>query len=307
MEGHGYAILLAFLVVAPVGALLALPALRLQGLYLALATMAFASMVEYVFFVQPWALGTVNRKVDRLQLFGLDFSSPRAFLLLVTAVFGLSGIAVIALRRGAWGRRLVALRDSEAASATVGVNILETKVAVFMLSAGMAGFAGAFMAQYYETVNAGQFTMLGGLTIVLSLVIGGVSLVAGALFAGVFGLVTVLIRESWNLSLWRAIEYLAPGLAALGIIQNPSGAVVAIGEGFAPLLPWRKDAKRDAELTKAANAEPEVGDLGLERPFTEADVLLVDRALGITNDVQRIPVRAANGARQPVSAPQAGG
>jgi ribose/xylose/arabinose/galactoside ABC-type transport system permease subunit len=118
------------------------------------------------------------------------------------------------------------------AAATVGVNVLETKVAVFMLSAGMAGFAGAFLAQYYETINQAQFSMLGGLVIVLTLVIGGVALVSGALFAGVFGLGLILIQQTWHLTLFRALEFLAPGLAALGIIQNPSGAVVAIGRGL---------------------------------------------------------------------------
>jgi hypothetical protein len=83
-----------------------------------------------------------------------------------------------------------------------------------------------------------------------------------------------------------SLEYLAPGLAAFGIIQNPSGAVVAIGEGFARLLPWRHDARRDYEEAKELNAEPEVGDLGLARPFTAPDVLLVDRELGISNDVR---------------------
>jgi branched-chain amino acid transport system permease protein len=297
-EGHAYAVLLAALIVMPVGALLALPALRLQGLYLALATMAFAATVEYVFFTQPFALGTQNRKVERLHLLGMDFASTRSFLLLVTAVFGLAGIGVIALRRSALGRRFVALRDSEAASATVGVNILETKVAVFALSAGMAGFAGAFLAQYYETVSGQQFGMLAGLTIVLQLVIGGVAMVAGALFAGLFGLFTILIKENWHLSLWRALEYLAPGLAALGVINNPSGAVIPIGDGFAPLLPWRKDARREAEELKEANAEPEVGDLGLTRAFTEADVLIADRALGVTNDIPRVVLR--NGEREGV-------
>ncbi|MCU1427175.1 MAG: branched-chain amino acid ABC-type transport system, permease component [Actinomycetia bacterium] len=294
MHGHWYAVVLAALLVVPVGALLALPAMRLQGLYLALATMAFASMVEFVFFTQPWALGTQDRKVQRLHLFGAHFASTRSFLLLVTAVFGLTGIGVVALRRSALGRRFVALRDSEAASATVGVNILETKVLVFMLSAGMAGFAGAFMAQYYETVSGGQFQMLAGLSIVLALVIGGVATVAGALFAGMFGLGLVLVKDNWHLSLWKALEYLAPGLAAIGIIQNPSGAVVAIGEGFAPLLPWRKDARRDADALREANAEPEVGNLGLARPFSEADVLIVDRALGITNDVPRATARVGS-------------
>ena len=127
--------------------------------------------------------------------------------------------------------------------------------------------------------------MIAGLPIVLALVIGGVGFVAGALFAGVFGLVTLIIQDDWHISLWIGLVYLAPGLAVLGIIQNPSGAVVPIGEGFARLLPWRHDARREYEEMTAATAEPEVGELGLERPFEEADVLLVDRALGISNDV----------------------
>jgi hypothetical protein len=127
---------------------------------------------------------------------------------------------------------------------------------------------------------------------VLALVIGGVGFVAGALFAGIFGLTLIIVQSDWHLSLWLGITYLAPGLAVLGIIQNPSGAVVPIGEGFARLLPWRKDAKLEYQEMVAANAEPEVGELGIERPFAEADVLLVDRGLGISNDVPR-PVTAA--------------
>ena len=292
-NGHAYAVLLAALVVIPVGALLALPALRLQGLYLALATLAFASLVELVFFIQPFALGTQSRLAGRVTLFGMHFNGTRTFLLLVTAVFGIVGVGLVALRRGAFGRRLIALRDSEAAASTVGVNVLETKVAVFMLSAAMAGFAGAFLAQYYESINQAQFTMLGGLPIVLALVIGGVATVSGALFAGMFGLALIIIQATWHLTLFRAIEFLAPGLAALGIIQNPSGAVVPIGEGFAPLLPWRHDARTEADEVKAALADPEVGDLGLDRPFTEADVIILDRGLAITNEVPR-PITPAS-------------
>jgi hypothetical protein len=127
--------------------------------------------------------------------------------------------------------------------------------------------------------------MVAGLPIVLALVIGGVGFVAGALFAGVFGLVTVMIQENWHISLWLSLIYLAPGLAVLGIIQNPRGAVVPIGEGFARLLPWRHDARLDYEEQKAADAEPEVGVLGLERGFDEADVLLIDRELGVSNEL----------------------
>jgi branched-chain amino acid transport system permease protein len=288
------AVLFATLVTIPVGALLALPAMRLQGLYLALATLAFAATVEAIVYAQPWAIGDLNRNVERISPFGIDFNSPRSFLILMTVIFGLAGIGVQAMRRGAFGRRMLALRDSEAASATVGINIFVTKVTVFSLSAGMAGFAGAFLAMRYGQLAAQnpnpQFGLLAGLAIVLALVIGGVGFVAGALFAGVFGLITVIIQENWHLSIWSQLAVLAPGLAILGIIQNPSGAVVPIGEGFARLLPWRHDARRDYEEQKARDAEPEVGELGLERGFDEAEVLYIDRQLGISDDVPRVPV-----------------
>jgi hypothetical protein len=207
---------------------------------------------------------------------------------MVTIVFGICGLGIVALRRSPFGRRLIALRDSEAASVTVGVNVFETKVAVFSLSAAIAGFAGAFVVMnhgVFAQPPMNGFETLPGVAIVLALVIGGVGFVAGALFAGVFGLITQIIQDDWHLSLWLSIVYLAPGLAVLGIIQNPSGAVVPIGEGFARLLPWRKDAQREYEELKATNAEPEVGELGIERPFEEADVLLVERTLGVSNDL----------------------
>jgi branched-chain amino acid transport system permease protein len=286
-------VFLAALVTVPIGALFAFPAMRLQGLYLALATLAFAAMVEEIFYTQPFAVGPGERAVTRVHLLGIDFSSPRSFMMLVTVVFGLCAVAVVALRRSAFGRRLVALRDSEAASVTVGVNVLETKLVVFALSAGIAGFSGAFFAMNFQTLsNAQGFEMIAGLPIVLALVIGGVGFVSGALFAGVFGFITLYVQDQWHISLWIALTYLAPGLAVLGIIQNPSGAVVAIGEGFARLLPWRDDARREYEEMTAANAEPEIGDLGLARPFTEPDVLLVDRELRISNELPRAPVPA---------------
>lgn len=295
-HGSIWAVLLAALVTVPVGALFAFPAMRLQGLYLALATLAFAAMVEEVFFSQPFAVGVGERDVARVHLLGIDFSSPKSFLILVTVVFGLCGIGIVALRRSAFGRRLVALRDSEAASVTVGVNILETKLVVFALSAGIAGFAGAFLAMSAGKLSGSTgFEALSGLPIVLALVIGGVGFVSGALFAGIFGLSLVIVQSDWHISLWVGVTYLAPGLAVLGIIQNPSGAVVAIGEGFARLIPWRHDARKDYEEMTAAAAEPEVGELGLERGFKEADVLLVDRGLGISNDVPRGVATARRG------------
>lgn len=294
-HGSLLAIVLATLVTIPIGAIMALPALRLQGLYLALATLAFASMCEYVVFNQPELLGSQSRYVDRLQIFGFHFSSNRTYLVLITAVFGLASVGVVALRHSAFGRRLVAMRDSEAASATIGVNILETKVLVFMLSAGIAGFAGAFLAQQLGSLSSSSFPMLQGLAMVLALVIGGVGAVAGALFAGVFGFGLIFIKETWHLSLWRSLEILGPGLAALGIIRNPSGAVMRIGDSFAPLLPWRVDAKEREAADKARMARPEIGELGLTRPFTDADIAEIERELGVADDLNAHIPHTPNG------------
>ena len=85
-HGSLWAVLLAALICMPVGALLALPAMRLHGLYLALATMAFASMVDFIFYSQPFAVGTRSLPVEHLRLFGLRFEGLRGFLLLVTAL-----------------------------------------------------------------------------------------------------------------------------------------------------------------------------------------------------------------------------
>jgi branched-chain amino acid transport system permease protein len=296
-HGSVLAIALALLVTIPIGAIISIPALRLQGLYLALATLAFASMAEYVIFTQPELLGSQSAYVERLKIFGLNFSGNHVFLILITTVFGLTSVGVVALRRSAFGRRLVAMRDSEAASATIGVSVLETKVVVFMLSAAIAGFAGAFLAQQLGSLSPQNFVMLQGLPIVLALVIGGVASVAGALFAGVFGFLLIYVKETWHLSLWRSLEILGPGLTALGIIRNPSGAVVPIGDAFAPLLPWRKDAKARAAIDKARTALPEIGELGITRPFTTSDIVAIERELGVADDLNAHLTHAANGDR----------
>ena len=141
-NGSPWGLLVAAAVAVPIGLLMALPALRLQGLYLALATMAFARMAEFVIFDQPEVFGNAGRRLAPLTIFGFGFNEPfsllgiefpadSAYLLLVTALFCIVGLGVVALRRGRFGRRLVAMRDSPAACATLGVNLFSTKLAVF--------------------------------------------------------------------------------------------------------------------------------------------------------------------------------
>jgi branched-chain amino acid transport system permease protein len=186
--GHGgslFGLLMAAVIAGGVGALVALPALRLRGLYLALATMAFASAMDNAFF--PWSAvfgfnGSVV--VATPNLFGLHVSSDKAFTIFLAVVFALFSIGVLALRRGPFGRVLVGMKDSEAACATLGLSLTTTKLAVFTLSAAMAGVAGALFGAAQSVAGATNFEMFESLLILAVVAIGGASVCSGALAGG---------------------------------------------------------------------------------------------------------------------------
>lgn len=292
-QGHPWAVLLAGLATAPAGTFVSLVAVRLQGLYLGLATFAFAYITADIILLQPFAFGGQSLDAPRQTWFGFDVDDNQQYLILVTIVFAVIGVGLLALRNGPLGRRLVAMRDSEAASATVGVNLRETKVAVFTFSAAIAGVGGAFIAMYHEHVAVQEFAALLSLGLVLQMAIGGLGFITGAVFAGVFQLPIQIVIEKWpNVSLLRGLERIAPGFGSLGIIQNPDGAVVAIGEGFAPLLPGRADAKAQQKAVRkqrAARYDVESAELGLSTPISVSAVSAIERKLGVTADLARAP------------------
>ncbi|HEY3723707.1 MAG TPA: ATP-binding cassette domain-containing protein [Acidimicrobiia bacterium] len=246
--GNPLLLLVGAIVAVPFGVLMALPALRLRGLYLALATMAFARMAEFVIFDQPEVFGGQGRNIADLKFFGTDISAPftlfgidfprdAGFLILTGVLFGVVGMIVVALRRGGYGRRLVAMRDSPAACATLGVNLSRTKLSVFMLSAAIAGFAGALLGTARGTASTLDFQMLTGLPYLLLLVVGGASIVSGALLGGVllqlFTWITVIFPHGLsipgiNLDVVDLEAKLGPGLAGISIGRNPEGVITDI-------------------------------------------------------------------------------
>ena len=228
--GNPLGLLVAAAVAVPFGVLMALPALRLQGLYLALASMAFAVMAIPLFFSQPEILGTNGRALVTPRFLGIDFDDPANFLVLAAVAFALLGLFVVWLRRGRFGRRLLALRDSPAASATIGVNLMWTKLLVFALAAAMAGFAGGLLATFRGTVGSTDFAMLLGIPFLLLLVVGGVGTVSGALIGGVSTVLLLIVQDEvsfvvFGVSVLVALTRIGPGLAALGVSRNPEGMV----------------------------------------------------------------------------------
>src|SRR5699024_4793948 len=100
-------------------------------------------------------------------------------------VFCLVVVLLTALRRSTYGEKLLALKDSQAAAATLGMDTRRAKLGVFALSAALAGVGGALHGAAVGSVSADQFTFFAGLPIALLVVVGGVGSAWGALTASV--------------------------------------------------------------------------------------------------------------------------
>ncbi len=239
---------------AAVGAVVALPALRLRGLYLALATLAFAQAMDTGFFLNEHTFGiSGSLAIGRVSLPGVSLDSDESFLVFLCVVFALVSIGLLALRRGSYGRRLRALADSPAASATVGMNLTATKLTVFAISAGLAGLAGALYGQQQGLVGEPDFQLLLSLTLLLLAVVWGIRTMTGMLVAGLLFAFFPVIQS--HVPALRDLVYLGTGLAAIGIGRNPNG----VFGGNTPLQ-RRRDKKQAeaaaASITVAASDEP---------------------------------------------------
>jgi branched-chain amino acid transport system permease protein len=226
-----------------VGAIVALPAIRLGGLYLALATAAFAVfMDQWVFLLEPFDVGPYTIKffplgsapVDRIKLPFSDVTDTGGGLLVVLSViFALFYLLVVAIRRSTFGQRLLAMKDSPAASATIGMNLTATKMAVFSLSAAMAGVGGALYGGTLGSVSPDRFAFFTSLPMLLLGVVGGIGSAAGAILAGVLLGATPILVD--NFAWYENISRVLPGTMGIALGRNPNGIIQELRVGFAPL------------------------------------------------------------------------
>jgi len=206
---------------AAAGGILALPALRLRGLYMALATLAFAALMDTLFFTNPSVIPNGSMSVGRPDIFGMRFATDRAFVVLIAIVFALCLIGVGALRRGRFGRRLVALSDSPAACATVGMSLTRTKLTVFIMAGGMAGLAGALYGGMSRTVSFSQFSFIQSLLLFVAVALAGITILSGAVQAGIgLSLLPIIATHIPSVSGFTDI-LIGAGIFAVG--RNPYG------------------------------------------------------------------------------------
>lgn len=281
-DGNPLALLAAGVVAGGVGMLVALPALRLQGLYLALSTASFAVMMDLLFFNQGLFLPNGNRSVPRLDLGPVSADGDTAHLVLLAIVFCLLAAAVVALRRSEFGRRLLAMKSSGSACATLGLSLTTTKMTVFGLSAAIAGIGGALYGAQLRSVSPPTFQFLQSLPVVLLAVIGGIAGVGGALFGGIVYALSFLILPDLLPGL-RTVLTLGPALAGVSLGRNPNGAVHetvrSIRERRRP--PATATSEGPTEPPWPADDTAALERLGLDG-FDDRDRAQLDRVLGLT-------------------------
>lgn len=229
-------ILAAMGLAGAVGAVIGLFTLRFRGLYLALGTLAFAVAMDNMFFPGP-SVFTYDGSVAfrRPSLFGFHVNGTHAFVIFLAVVFSLLSIGLLALRRGPFGRVLSAMKDSQAACTTLGLNLTMTKLAVFALSAGIAGLGGALYGSMRTIAGALDFQSELSLVILLLVVVWGATSTSGAALGGL-SLGVINIVASHMPSLANNLEYLTPGLAGVTLGFYPDGSIPRISERFHALM-----------------------------------------------------------------------
>ena len=270
-DGSAVGLLAAVAIAVPVGALVALPALRLRGLYLALATLAFAVLMDNVFFIRSDVFGELGAvRAERLRIGGASFEGERAYFLLLVTVFGAIAVGLLALRRGSFGRRLSALRDSPVACTMMGLDTTVTKLQVFALSSAIAAVGGALLAGLRQTATAADYTMFSSLPVVLLAVLGGITAVSGALVGGLVLAGFPVLSD--NVSWLSSLAILGPGLIGITLARRPHGLVLQASDLW---------AARHRLRTAAPGLPERIEELGLTVPFEDAHRAAIDRGLAI--------------------------
>lgn len=191
LQAHGLPFVLSLPAAAAVAGALGLavgiPALRLTGIYLAVATLAFAFIVEEI--LARWesvTRGNLGIAVDTLAIGPLSFDAEWKFYYLAFGVLLATLLAVRNLLRTKTGRALVALRDSTIAAQSLGVHLAWYKTAAFGLSAGLTGLAGALYAHKIAFISPEQFTIMVSVELLVMVVVGGLGSLHGAVFGAAF-------------------------------------------------------------------------------------------------------------------------
>jgi branched-chain amino acid transport system permease protein len=230
-QGNPLSLLAAAGVCAVVGVIIAIPALRLSGIYFALATAAFAiTMDNWVFalpsfdlFGHPYApFGSGTLAFAPFHIGSLALKSERSQFIGGAVVFVILVAVVVALRRSEFGQRLLAMKDSPAACATLGMNGRASLVGVFAFSAALAGVGGGIYGMELGSASSDVFVFFSGLSIMLVMVIMGITSFGAAGLNGLYQGSPFFTNFFPSLT---QLPLVLVGLGGVGVGTTPNGTV----------------------------------------------------------------------------------
>ena len=219
---------------ALVAAVIGIPALRIQGLYLAVVTLAFAIAVQ-VYFMSPryfpsW-FPTGLQQITRPKLYGrISLAGPKAFYFVCLAILGLALLSARSLRRSRAGRALIAARDNERCASSFGVSVRFARLSAFSIAGFWAAIGGALFAYHEQTVSQGNFDPSISLLLLTIVVLGGVTSLPG----GVLGAAFIGALEYGGLT--PQAQSLASGAGVLLILIVAPGGVAQVYYGVRDVL-----------------------------------------------------------------------
>jgi sulfate-transporting ATPase len=293
--GWPFPVVAALGVVAAVASSLvfAVPSLRSRGSTLAVATLGLALAVQAVVFANPDLVGGFGgTRVEPPTLFGIDLRSavnPQRYAAFVIVVLVLVALALVNLRAGRVGRRMLAIRSNERAAGSLGISVAGVKIAAFAIAAAVAGLGGVLMAFRFDAVVYTQFDVFASLNLVSFSVIGGIGYVGGAVVASFMapgGAVSLLTRQVENLD-----RYLIMGagvILVITLIQHPNG----VADTLAQLGLRRRSRDRNPTRSAARRA----GDRSAEiHPAAALDVAGLSVRFGAVQAVDGVHLRVEPG------------
>ncbi|MFA5786880.1 MAG: branched-chain amino acid ABC transporter permease [Actinomycetota bacterium] len=224
---------LAGLAAVPVGLLAGVPALRLKGLYLAIATLGFGAAVQATLFSSKTLTGGFSGvALERPTVFGISFASDLRYYFLTLVVLLLLMAFAANVKRGRSGRAFAAIRDGEVAAAASGISLARYKLTAFGLSAFIAGVGGSLFGHAMLSVNTSSFDIFHSITFVTVAIIAGVGSVGAAVFTGL--MVNILPK---------ALDRVLPGNLLLVIFSAGMLVQLAVApDGIAGQMRRQQDA-----------------------------------------------------------------
>lgn len=233
-----------------VGLVLGFPALRVQTIYLAFATLGFNTAIWLVMRNEEWLTGGTFgiNNVARPSLFGISLEGNRPYYYLVLAVAGLLALALWGLLRSPWGKAFTALRDNPIRAESLGISVRGYTLLSFAIGAAYAGVAGGLFASLVQFIEPAPFTVAASIMMYLMVVVGG----PGYFWGPVLGAAVGVVLPEWLRDVPGVSDWYLPLFGAAVVLL-----MVWLPDGLLS-LPDRIRARREsreASIARTAMAQ----------------------------------------------------